>query len=32
MEWNGEHSDVKFGEATQGRGFSDLKWERLKSA
>jgi len=30
MEWNGEHNDVKFGEATQGPCFSDLKWERLK--
>ncbi|MCC8396193.1 hypothetical protein LJ656_26750 [Paraburkholderia sp. MMS20-SJTR3] len=30
MEWNGEHNDVKFSEATQGPCFSDLKWERLK--
>jgi hypothetical protein len=32
MEWNGEHNDVKFSEATQGPCFSDLKWERLKAA
>lgn len=32
MEWNGEHNDVKFGEATQGPCFSDLKWERLERA
>ncbi|NML30360.1 sugar-transfer associated ATP-grasp domain-containing protein [Paraburkholderia antibiotica] len=31
MEWNGEHNDVKFSEATQGPCFSDLNWERLKS-
>jgi len=31
MEWNGEHNDVKFSEATQGPCFSDLKWERLKA-
>lgn len=30
MEWNGEHNDVKFSEATQGPCFSDLKWERLR--
>jgi hypothetical protein len=30
MEWNAEHNDVKFSEATQGPCFSDLKWERLK--
>jgi hypothetical protein len=29
MEWNGEHNDVKFSEATQGPCFSDLKWEQL---
>ena len=29
MEWNGEHNDVKFNEATQGPCFSDLNWERL---
>jgi hypothetical protein len=29
MEWNAEHNDVKFSEATQGPCFSDLKWERL---
>jgi hypothetical protein len=32
MEWNGEHNDVKFSEATQGPCFSDLNWERLKPA
>jgi hypothetical protein len=32
MEWNGEHNDVKFSEATQGPCFSDLKWEQLKFA
>ena len=32
MEWNGEHNDVKFSEATQGPCFSDLKWERLSAA
>ena len=30
MEWNGEHNDIKFSEATQGPCFSDLHWERLK--
>jgi hypothetical protein len=30
MEWNAEHNDVKFSEATQGPCFSDLHWERLK--
>ena len=25
MEWNGEHNDVKFSEATQGPCFADLK-------
>ncbi|AMM16286.1 hypothetical protein AX768_19105 [Burkholderia sp. PAMC 28687] len=30
MEWNAEHNDVKFSEATQGPCFSDLRWERLK--
>ncbi|WP_144107648.1 sugar-transfer associated ATP-grasp domain-containing protein [Paraburkholderia sp. BCC1886] len=32
LEWNGEHNDVKFSEATQGPCFSDLRWERLKPA
>jgi hypothetical protein len=32
MEWNGEHNDVKFSEATQGPCFSDLNWERLRVA
>jgi hypothetical protein len=31
MEWNGEHNDVKFSEATQGPCFSDLNWERLRA-
>jgi hypothetical protein len=30
MEWNGEHNDIKFSEATQGPCFSDLHWEQLK--
>ena len=30
MEWNAEHNDIKFTEATQGPCFSDLHWERLK--
>jgi hypothetical protein len=29
MEWNGEHNDIKFSEATQGPCFADLGWERL---
>jgi hypothetical protein len=29
MEWNGEHNDIKFSEATQGPCFSDLGWENL---
>ena len=29
MEWNGEHNDVKFSEATQGPCFYDLNWELL---
>ncbi len=32
MEWNGEHNDVKFREATQGPCFSDLKWEPLNAS
>jgi hypothetical protein len=31
MEWNAEHNDVKFSEATQGPCFADLRWERLIS-
>ncbi|HEX7932915.1 MAG TPA: sugar-transfer associated ATP-grasp domain-containing protein [Paraburkholderia sp.] len=31
MEWNGEHNDVKFSEATQGPCFSDLRWELLNA-
>lgn len=30
MEWNAEHNDIKFSEATQGPCFFDLHWERLK--
>lgn len=30
MEWNSEHNDIKFSEASQGPCFSDLHWERLK--
>lgn len=30
MEWNGEHNDIKFSEATQGPCFSDLGWEKLR--
>lgn len=29
MEWNGDHNDIKFSEATQGPCFSDLGWEKL---
>ncbi len=29
MEWNAEHNDVKFSEATQGPCFADLRWDRL---
>jgi len=29
MEWNGNHNDIKFSEATQGPCFSDLGWENL---
>lgn len=32
LEWNAEHNDIKFGEATQGPCFSDLGWEHLRSA
>jgi hypothetical protein len=31
MEWNGEHNDVKFSEATQGPCFLDLNWELLNA-
>lgn len=31
LEWNAEHNDVKFGEATQGPCFSNLGWEALGS-
>ncbi|EKS72738.1 hypothetical protein BURK_004777 [Burkholderia sp. SJ98] len=30
LEWNAEHNDVKFSEATQGPCFSDLRWEALR--
>lgn len=30
LEWNAEHNDVKFSEATQGPCFADLGWEALK--
>ncbi len=30
MEWNGNHNDIKFSEATQGPCFSDLGWEKLR--
>jgi hypothetical protein len=29
MEWNAEHNDIKFSEASQGPCFRDLHWERL---
>lgn len=29
MEWNGNHNDIKFSEATQGPCFADLGWEKL---
>jgi hypothetical protein len=31
IKWNGEHNDIKFGEATQGPCFADLGWEKLKA-
>jgi hypothetical protein len=31
LEWNAEHNDVKFGEATQGPCFAGLGWEQLRS-
>lgn len=30
MEWNSDHNDIKFSEATQGPCFSDLGWEKFK--
>ncbi len=30
MEWNGEHNDIKFGEAIQGPCFRDMNWERFR--
>ena len=30
MEWNGEHNDIKFAEATQGPCFLGLGWEELR--
>ena len=32
MEWNAQHNDIKFSEATQGPCFSDLRWERFAKA
>ena len=32
MEWNAQHNDIKFSEATQGPCFSGLQWERLTRA
>jgi hypothetical protein len=29
MEWNAEHNDIKFSEATQGPCFGDLGWEKI---
>lgn len=31
MEWNGNHNDIKFSEATQGPCFADMGWEKLRS-
>jgi hypothetical protein len=30
IEWNGQHCDIKFSEATTGPCFADLGWERLR--
>jgi len=30
IEWNAEHNDIKFSEATQGPCFADLGWEQLQ--
>ena len=30
IEWNTNHSDIKFSEAVRGPCFSDLGWERLR--
>jgi hypothetical protein len=29
MEWNADHNDIKFSEATQGPCFADLMWHKL---
>jgi len=29
IEWNGDHNDIKFTEATQGPCFADMGWEKL---
>ena len=29
IEWNGEHNDIKFSEATQGPCFADMGWENI---
>lgn len=31
MEWNSNHNDIKFSEATQGPCFLDLGWDRFSS-
>lgn len=31
IEWNGEHCDIKFSEATTGPCFLGLNWERLRT-
>ena len=31
LEWNGEHNDIKFMEATQGPMFADLEWESFSA-
>ena len=30
MEWNGNHNDIKFSEATVGPCFLGLGWEKYK--
>lgn len=32
MEWNGNHNDIKFSEATQGPCFRDLGWHTLNQS
>lgn len=31
MEWNGQHNDIKFSEATQGPCFADQGWTRFRT-